>query len=137
MFTKSQVGDPVWSCEKGWGLISKMYKEWDGMLCLEVTYLFHNNCKDHYKQRTGRVKNDYGHTDMIFLTPTYPKRDKPDIPVDTKMIVSKMWIDTKEVKRHFSHWDEFDGVWCFEFGTTSFTHSRLEHYENWEIVEDV
>lgn len=142
MFTKSQIGDPVWSCEKGWGRITKMYKEWDDMLCLAVEFPFHQNWRSDYKQKTGRVKNDYGDKDVLYHNPMkVPKEEytppiKKDIPIDTKMIVSKMWIGTSPVKRYFSHYDEFDGVYCFSFGQTSFSATGIiEHYDNWEIVE--
>lgn len=143
MFSKCQVGDSVWSCIKGWGVITKLYTEWDDMKCMTVDYTYHH-WKDDYKVRNGRPKNDFGDKETVYHNPLKLPRDeyvppvKKDIPVDSKMIVKKMWIDSeREYKRHFSHYDDNDGVFCFMGGCTSFSTgtSILEHYEIWELVE--
>ena len=147
MFTESNIGDSVWSRVYGWGKITNMYTEWDGLLCLSVIYPYHYDWKAEYKQRTGAVKCDYGNYDRLYhnskmLPKDEYKFERPNLPVDTKMLVSRVdnpkFVKPAE-KRHFSHWDEHDGVYCFSYGCSSFTNkhnSLFEHYDKWEIVEN-
>lgn len=141
MFRDSKVGDDVWSNIKGWGKITAFSKDWTGLEFAHIEYYYDTEWKDKFKIKNGEIegfssKNEkIYHNNLKLPKEEYTFPEKPNIPVDTKLLVSKTWIDTKPQKRHFSHFDNHTGVYCFRNGGTSFTQDGCyEHYNNWAEV---
>ena len=143
MFKNSNIGDDVWSNVKGWGKIISFSKDWTGLEFLHIEYYYeHQSMKDKFKVRTGEIEG-FGqkgeriyHNNLKLPKDEYSLPIRPNIPIDTTMLVARSWIDTKPKKRHFSHFDNHTGVYCFGNGTTSFTGENclLEHFDFWDIV---
>ncbi len=140
MFTNSKVGDDVWSNNHGWGYITLLEKDWFGTEFIHVKYHYHT-WSDVYYKRTSESRFGKGklfHNDLSLPPDEYTVKTKLNIPVDTPMIVKSLWGSDKPQKRHFSHFDNHTGVWCFGMGTTSFTSEKclLEHYDYWDIIHN-
>lgn len=123
-----------------------MYKNSISHIEVKFFYSYKENHIEKYSIHDGRKfggedwlhHNKFRKNEDIY-SPLFPNAP---LEIDEKLLVchdelSKYKTNNTFVKRHFSHYDEHDGLWCFANGKSSFTNedSILEHYYFWKSYE--
>lgn len=131
-FEAAQVGDRVWSIERGWGVIQSL----GGGETYPIIVEFQNERSLSYTLGGKRLITHDRQTifwDEIEIEA--PQKPLPNLEVDAKVLV---WNDPSDKhNRHFSHFG-VGCIWTFKYGCTSFTSEHISAttaWSYWELAE--
>jgi len=129
MFEDYKVGDKVWKYGVGWIEITEINNEWAYPISCSDGYTYSMDGKLHVNNYFPSIfPNKFKIPQKAFIKPL------PKLKVDTKVLVWDDGVVVKE-KRHFSHFNKYGKIVCFDNGTTSWSNYNDYKYtwDNWEL----
>ena len=130
MFKDVKIGDKLYSVEDGWGVLEDITDR-DHPLTIQF-----DSCRKSFTLDGKRYidsKNPTLFWDKIEFE--IPKRQLPDLKVDTPVLVWKSGEYVLKEKRHFKEFNNKGKIVCFINGYTSWTSSNTDEWKYWELAE--